>query len=149
MLASEPRQTGHLRLPATRIPTVCVVDPHVDDYQDWRLAAEAHGVELRFVASAEEALRLARAQGIDLWVVNTRLPGLSGCELCGMLKSRSGHTPVYLVADEYSPEEECAALRARATLFSCKAMRQALLDQWLVDHAHGRFQPASAPVVKG
>jgi CheY-like chemotaxis protein len=131
MLTSEPRQTGQLRRPTTHIPTVCVVDPQAGDYQDWHHCVDAHGVRLRFVASALDALRLARTHAVDLWVINTKLPGLSGCELCSMIQSRSGHAPVYLVADEYSPEEELSALSAHATMFCCKAAHQMWLGQIL------------------
>src|SRR5262245_25700516 len=105
-----PRQTSRLRgRPSTQIPTVCVVDPQQADYQNWETLAATNGVRLQFVASADEALRLARACAVDLWVVNTALPGLSGCELASMLKARSPGAAVYLVADEYTPEIERVA----------------------------------------
>ena len=95
--------------PVTRTLTVCVVDPQADDYRTWPARAAAHGLQLQFVASAEEALRLARARQVDLWVVNAALPGLSGFDLCGMLRSQLARVPVFLVAAEYSVEAEQAA----------------------------------------
>ena len=99
--------------------------------------AEAKGVKLQIVASAEEALRLARTAAVDLWVINTKLPGLSGFELCSMLKSRSAPTAVYLVADHYSPEIEHLAWRSQATLFGCKPAHEAWLTQWLDHRSNG------------
>ena len=132
MLSSARRQAGPLRSqPATRIPSVCVVDTRLDDYQGWESRGEAHSVRLHFVTSAAEALRLSRTTEVDLWVVNTELPGLSGCELCGMLKSQRAGATVYLVADHYSPETERAAWAARATMFGCKPQHQAWIETWL------------------
>ena len=132
MLSSAPRQTGqpHSR-PPVRIATICIVDPQPDDYQGWDSLAEANGVRVRMVASAEEALRVAHTAAVDLWVVNVELPGLSGCELCGMLRARSTPAPVYLVANEYSPAAERAALRSQATLFGCKPGHENWLGEWL------------------
>src|SRR5688572_5184157 len=83
--------------------TVCVVDARPEDYLDWQSTAEASGLKLSFYATADEALRHARMQAVDLWIVNAELPGLSGFELCGMLRDRSARTAVYLVSDQYSP----------------------------------------------
>lgn len=132
MPCSAPRQAGQLRRPATHIPTVCVVDPKADDYRGWLAFSEGNGVLLQIVASAEEALRLARTTAIDLWVINTELPGLSGYELCSMLKDRQPSAAIYLMANEYTPAVERQALRHRATLFGCRGGHIEWLRQWLL-----------------
>src|SRR5262245_9681845 len=88
MLSSAPRQFGQRSRSATRMPTVCIVDPQLDDYQDWIRLAKARGIRLEMVDSAADALRLSRTIAVDLWVINTSLPCLSGYELCEMLESR-------------------------------------------------------------
>jgi len=123
------------RKPATRIPVICVVDPKPDDYEGWESQATASGARLHIVAGAEEALRFSRTTAVDLWVVNTQLTGLSGCELCSMLKARSPAVPVYLFADSYSPAVEQAARQARATLFGVKPEHQTWLSSWVGRHA--------------
>jgi DNA-binding response OmpR family regulator len=110
---------------------LCVVDPEQDDYQALNSLAQTCGVQVQLVASAEQALRLARTAKVDLWVINTKLPGLSGASLCGMLKERSVSTPVYLVSNQYTPEAERAAWSARATLFGCKGQAHVWFAQWL------------------
>jgi CheY-like chemotaxis protein len=115
----------------TRTPTVCVVDFEADGYPNWREEADAAGVRLTFVANAEEALRHERAERVDLWVVRAELPGLSGYDLCGMLKSRSKASPVFLVAQEYSAPAEQRAWAARATLFGAKGSHATWLAYWL------------------
>src|SRR5688572_14490197 len=85
-----------------RIPTICVVDTRSDDYRDWDKTAGASGARMVSVGTAAEALRLARSQRIDLWVINGVLPGLSGYELCRMLKLHSPSATISIVTDEYS-----------------------------------------------
>ena len=112
-----------------------MVDTLAADYQDWHELAQDSGVKFQIVASAEEALRLARTAAVDLWVVNTELPGLSGYELCGMLKSRSKASSVFMVAHEYSAVAEKRAWAARATLFGIKGAH----TSWLADWLHTRY----------
>ena len=122
MLNSASRHTSRLRgRSATRTSTVCIVDPQSDDYDGWKSPAQTKPLQFQVVPTAEEALRFSRTQAVDLWVVNLELPGLSGLELCSMLKARDSRTPVYLVAEEYSPDAERAAWAARATMFGCRA----------------------------
>jgi DNA-binding response OmpR family regulator len=116
---------------ANRSPTVCVVDAKADDYRDWVASTTAGGCRLRIVATAEEALRIARQEDVDLWVVNVSLPGLSGAELCEILKAKSSRAAVYLVADQYSAAAERAAWQVRATLFGVKPGHTAWLGDWL------------------
>ena len=125
-------------------PTVCVVDPRGEDYNCWKTLAPPAGVRLELVATADEALRLARTHRIDLWMINAELPGLSGLALCGMLKAQDDRTTVYLVADEYTPELEQAAWQARATLFGCKGAHDAWLGEWLRNRSLQRLGPAAA-----
>jgi DNA-binding response OmpR family regulator len=120
----------------TRTVTVCVVDPQASDYRSWQQSAADAGVRLRTLANAEEDLRVARTERFDLWVVNAELPGRSGYELCLMLKTQSAATPVFMVADRYSPQAEQEAWRSRATLFGCKPTHEEWLAAWLAAQAN-------------
>ena len=131
--------------PVERLTTLCVVDPESDDYQAWDALAEACGLRLKFIASADEALRLARSERVDLWVVNVELPGLSRCELCSMLRSRGVQSAIYIVADEYTPKVEGQAWHAQATLFGCKGGHGGWLDDWLDHQSKGHATAAAAP----
>jgi two-component system response regulator MprA len=111
---------------------VCLVDPKPGEQRQWEALAQANGLHIEVVESAEMALRQAHRQRIDLWVVNTQLPGLSGCELCGMLRAQGNRAPIHLVADTYSAEEERAAYAARATSFRCIPLEQSVVDTCLV-----------------
>ena len=126
-----PRRSDRHTLAAPRrTRTICVVDPQPADYLGWESLAQAGGVELCFVADAEQALRLSRTQPVDLWVINTELPGLSGYELCGMLKAQHPRSTVFVVADKYSAAAERLAWAHRATLFSVKPEQYSWLSLW-------------------
>src|SRR5262245_36307254 len=127
-----PRTTAAARC---RPRTVCVVDPQTDDYRGWESVAEANGVRLLFTADAREALRVAHTEPIDLWVVNAELPGLSGGELCNMLKARKGQTAIYMVANQYTPDLEKAARLAGATMFGCKPAHESWFGDWIDSRA--------------
>ena len=63
-----PLRSGRQTLAAPlRTRTVCVVDPQPAEYQGWESLAQAAGVEILFVADAEQALRLTRTRPVDLW----------------------------------------------------------------------------------
>lgn len=137
MSSSSLHQAGQRqRRPNAHVASICVVDPQADDYRGWDAAALAGGIRLQIVPSAEAALRIANAEAVDLWVVNIQLPGLSGHELCGLLKSHSTAS-VYLVADEYSVEAEREAFRQRATLFGTKPAHREWLNQWRQNTSQG------------
>jgi DNA-binding NarL/FixJ family response regulator len=83
---------------------------------------------LLYVRCAEEALKTLRGSSVDAWVVNTDLPGLSGYELCAMLRARSPRSAICLVADRYTPDAERAAWAARATLFLVRPAGQEWIE---------------------
>src|SRR5690349_15917734 len=67
-------------------PTIVVVDPQSADFDAWKTDAESSGAHLQVVASASEALRIARTAIVDLWVINSELDGIGGCDLCGLVR---------------------------------------------------------------
>ena len=116
----------------TRKNTICVVDPQASDYGEAERAAGSRGDRFQIIATPTDALRLARSQSVDLWVIHSELPGVSGAELCGMLRDQGIRAAISLVADKYSPETERAAYLHRATTFCCKAGLAELVESWRV-----------------
>jgi CheY-like chemotaxis protein len=119
------------RSPTDLAVTICVVDRQGGDYRDAASLAKTNGIRFEMVPSGAEALRFSQSNRVDLWVVSTELPGLSGYELCRMLKDRDSKAAVCLVADEPSPAAERGAWSARASMFCCKPGHRELLDQWI------------------
>jgi PAS domain S-box-containing protein len=93
----------------------------VDDTPANLLALEAVladlGQNLVRAASGEEALRLAAEQDFQLVLLDVRMPGLSGFETAGRIRSRerSRHTPIIFLtahADDTFPASEAYKLGA-------------------------------------
>lgn len=51
-------------------------------------------IEARAVATAKEALSLIQAECFDLYLLDARLPDLSGFELCRRMRDFDPHTPI-------------------------------------------------------
>src|SRR5688572_28790318 len=74
----------------------------VDDDDDVRRALSrllcAMGHEVRVFRSAEDFQ--AETVAVDCVIVDVRLPGLSGVELCERLRSRTAPTPIVLITGD-------------------------------------------------
>jgi len=104
----------------TATATVAVVDSRPDDYAALPQAVRRRDLTWRFLTTGREALRMARTESADLWVVNTVLSDIPGIDVCNMLRSRSPPPTFCVVTDAYRPEEERAARMCGAALFGCK-----------------------------
>jgi DNA-binding response OmpR family regulator len=103
--------------------TVAIVDSCPADYAATTEAVHRPSVTWHFLATGQEALRLARSEYVDLWVVNAVLVDMSGIDLCSMLRNRSTPATVYVVTDAYRAADEQAARICGASLFGCKPMQ--------------------------
>src|SRR3989304_818836 len=113
--------------------TVAVVDQHADDYADLLNSTQKSSIHWQFVSTGHEALRLARMQPVDLWMVNTQLPDMSGLDLCTMLKSQLVLGVIYVVTDEYNEQIEREARICGATLFGCKPVQPGWIDHFCME----------------
>ena len=87
------------------------------------------------------ALRMPPRPDDLLWMINSRLPDIAGCELLEMLRDRFHGVPVVIVADRYSSEDELHACRAGATLYLCKPLEARVLEPWLGHKTQVRGDP--------
>lgn len=73
-------------------------------------------VELTLAGSGEQALELVRQRRFDLIILNIRLPGMNGLEVCRRLKLDPAlkEIPVLFASGETSPEFVDAAFRLGA-----------------------------------
>lgn len=113
-----------------RTATVAVADRQPSDYSallQWALRAE---MRLEFVMCGHDALRLARTDGPDFWVINTELPDMSGLDLCTMLRSQLRRPIVYMVTDRYHADDERAARVRGAAFFGAKPIQGWWFDRW-------------------
>ena len=105
----------------------------VDD--DWmnRELLEAYlkmaGLNARSAASGEQALALAREQPPDLVLLDLRLPGIDGHEVCRQLKASEAtrFTPVLVISALEADEERQQALDSGADDFLSKPYNPLIL----------------------
>jgi len=108
-----------------------------EDDRFLRRAAEAslrrHGLEVLTAADGEEALRIARAEPLDLILLDVMMPKLDGFEVLSALKQddATAHIPV-LVLSNLGQERDVAqakALGALAFLVKANLSLQDLVDR--------------------
>ncbi len=75
------------RAPVEDAPSLLIVDDDPADLQVLVSALENHDYRLVFARSGEECLRRVAGGAIDLVVLDVRLPGIDGLEVCRRLKS--------------------------------------------------------------
>ena len=106
---------------------ILVVDPRQVDY-DWLVRwVIANQGQVRFLATAQAALRQRHNPAADLYLVNVRLPDLGGCDLVEMLRPFPPGAVVFLVADGYAVEDEVRALGLGVNGYLCKPLDPSLL----------------------
>jgi len=64
--------------------------------------------------SGDEALRLARAEHFDLYLIDNWMPGVSGVRLCEQLREFDPHTPVLFYSGAAYEEDRKKALASGA-----------------------------------
>ncbi len=99
---------------------IVVADSRPQDYQHLMQLAVQRGWHLHLLTSGMAVLRLTRLLPIDLYLVNTRLPDLSGYDLFEMLRDQVPTAQVFIVSDFYTDVDERRACRCGAALYLCK-----------------------------
>jgi DNA-binding response OmpR family regulator len=102
------------------LPEVVVVDANCDDYHALAVALRLHDVHIRLLATGTDALRAMDVFPSTLYIVNIRLPDISGVGLLQLIRHRLRRCRVILVGDNYSAADELAARSAGATAYVCK-----------------------------
>ncbi len=109
---------------------VQIVDPQYEDYDCLLGLATSAGIDLSFTRTGHAALRTGRLLGIDLWIVSTKLPDMSGFDLLGMLRSAQADSAVFIVDDTYQFECEQRAMLLQAAQYLCKPVAKSWLADW-------------------
>ena len=116
--------------------TLVVVDHKRSDYNGLFTSVDDVWLEVCLLSSAGDALRLARNRTIGLWMINVRLPDLSGFDLVEMLRPQASDAAVVMVTDEYRLEDELRALVLGVTQYFCKPLKPSWFHQWWQRQRH-------------
>lgn len=125
-----------------------VVDETIGGYE--AIFTDEHLLDLphRHYTTGEEALQRVDASLATLWMVNVRLPDMSGVCLLNLLRRRRRRCPVFLIGDVYSAEDELSARAAGASAYLCKPVNAVwlrLCRQAVARAALRRGAPHSLP----
>jgi DNA-binding response OmpR family regulator len=106
---------------------IVVVDSHPNDYDTIAHSQEFGRVDFQFHRDGRSVLRDENEAHPELCVINMNLPDMSGLDLYDMLADRWPGVPMYLVGDDYRPEDEVRARSSGATFYFCKPLQR----EWL------------------
>jgi DNA-binding response OmpR family regulator len=106
--------------------SMAVADPKLDDYASLLGHFAEQQRTLAFVTNGRAALALGAA---DRWIVNVRLPDMSGFDLCQILNARHAKIGVLLVDETYDPDHELRARSSKA-MYVCKPFRTEWCSNW-------------------
>lgn len=97
---------------------------YVDDNSDSRFVVttilELSGYEIVTAKTAAEGLSLARTEPFDLFLLDNKLPGASGLELCWQIRAFDPHTPILFYSGASREIDKRLARQAGAQGFLIK-----------------------------
>jgi DNA-binding response OmpR family regulator len=98
------------------VPTILIVDDNADHRELLTIALRRQGHEVREAGDVPTALTLIDTGDIDAAMLDVRMPGESGIELCRRLRDSPGtaHLPIMLVSADVCDSRVVAALEAGA-----------------------------------
>lgn len=111
---------------------ILVVDDYGDSCAAMSLRLQALGYEAASVLTLQEALRLARDQSFDLYILDLKFPDGSGFELCRQIRSFDHQTPIIFHSGAARDVDEQMARAAGAQAFFQKPCSLEELDQTIV-----------------
>ena len=116
--------------------TIAIVDDDPAVCNSLKFSLETEGFKVRTYAGAGELLRHGNLGTFDCFVIDQRMPVMSGLELIATLRGRKIATPVILIISQPS-----ASLSARAAQAKVPIVEKPFLGNALVD----RIREACAP----
>ena len=127
---------------------ICAVDGDADAYR-LLFACLDDNLTTVMATSGREALRLAAARSPTLWLINLKLPDMSGVDLIDMLRQLIACSTVCLVGDQYSADDERTAHRTGTHAYLCKPLEPSWVLQLLrrIPEQRSRASPGRWPLV--
>ena len=109
-------------------PVVVIVDDDPAVCSSLKFSLELEGFVVRAYGSAAELFHAGDFGSCDCFVVDQRMPGMTGMELIGKLRDQKVRTPAILLISQANP-----ALTARAAMADLPIVEKPLLGNALVE----------------
>jgi len=106
----------------TPTPRILIIDddPNSSELIELMLSYSGTGYEITSVQTPEAGLRLAAAQRFDLFLLDYRLPGMTGAEVCRRIRRTDAETPVMFFTGTAHDRERREAMQAGANAYLVK-----------------------------
>ena len=103
-------------------PRILIIDddPNCSELIDLMLQYSGTEYEITCAQTPEEGLRLAATQSFDLYLLDYRLPGVSGAEVCRTIRRMDAITPVMFFTGAAHERERREAMQAGANDYLIK-----------------------------
>ncbi|BBH65806.1 hypothetical protein ACTI_24910 [Actinoplanes sp. OR16] len=117
------------------MPTVLIADDEVDHRDLLALALRRLGHTVVTAGDAEEALAVLAGGEVDVALIDVRMPGESGVELCRRLRRdlRTESLPIMMISADVQHHQVMTALHAGADDYLAKPFSRAELGSRLED----------------
>ena len=115
--------------------TVAVVDPNSTDYDSLLSSAEGSQLNIHFLSRGTDAIRFGQGWLVNLWLIATDLPDMSGFDLAQMLRHRKPGVRIFIVGNEYDVEDEIETLSLGLTKYLCKPLDDSWINCWGQPHS--------------
>ena len=106
---------------------------YVEEQEDARvmltLLLQRKGYQVATASTPAEALRLARLQWFDLYILESWLPDISGVELCQQLRAFDTQTPIIFYSGAAYSKDIAAGLAAGAQRYLTKPMDIYIIEE--------------------
>jgi two-component system, cell cycle response regulator len=106
----------------TPMPKILIVDDDVIITNLMQMLVSMEGHEPTTVNDSLQAMEVALSVNPDLITLDLMMPGLTGFELCELMKNdpKVAHIPIVIVSARDDPESRAKALQAGATEYIAK-----------------------------
>jgi CheY-like chemotaxis protein len=119
---------AEMQLPRNRI--LCV-DDHEDSNMMMKVLLEMWNYEVALAGTAVDGIHLAQSERFDLYLLDIRLPEISGLELCKQICEVPGHAPVVFLSANAFKKDIQRGLQAGALAYLTKPLDCGILKRTL------------------
>ena len=87
-------------------------------------------MNVHFLSRGSDAIRFGQGWLVNLWLIATDLPDMSGFDLAQMLRHRKPGVRIFIVGNEYDVEDEIETLSLGLTKYLCKPLDDSWINCW-------------------
>lgn len=110
---------------------------YIDDDEDScsmiKFLLEMWSYEVALALTAADGLRLARSEPFDLYLLDTRLPDISGFELCEQICEVPEHAPIVFISGAAYETDKQRGLKAGAVAYLTKPLDFDVLETTMME----------------